>query len=141
VLILEPGTMEGFRIVRAARRRLVELGGRIQAPCPQEGECPLGEGDWCHFAVRVERSRLHRQLKGGELSYEDEKYSFVLAVKGEAQAAAGRILRHPKIHSGLIELRVCGVDGARDERVTKKNKAAWRSARKADWGGRWEASE
>lgn len=141
VLILEPGTVPGFGIVRAARRRLVELGGRIQAPCPQEGECPLGQDDWCHFAVRVQRSRLHRQLKGGELSYEDEKYTFVLAVKADAEPAAGRILRHPKTHAGLIELKVCAREGIRDERVTKKNKAAWRAARKADWGGRWEVSE
>ena len=141
VLVLEPGTTEGFRIVREARRQLVERGARIQAPCPQEGECPMGDGDWCHFAVRVERTRLHRQLKGGELSYEDEKYSFVLAVKGEAQPGAGRILRHPKIHPGLIELKVCGREGLRDERVTKKNKEAWRAARKSDWGGRWEVSK
>lgn len=137
VLVLEPGTMEGFRIVRQARRQLLAQGARILAPCPHEGDCPLGEGDWCHFAVRVERSRLHRKLKGGELSYEDEKYSFVLAMKGEAPARAGRILRHPRIQAGLIELRVCAAEGIRDERVTKRDKAAWRAARKADWGGRW----
>jgi ribosomal protein RSM22 (predicted rRNA methylase) len=140
VLVLEPGTMEGFRIVREARRQLLGLGARIQAPCPREGECPMEEGDWCHFAVRVERSRLHRQLKGGELSYEDEKYSFVLAIKGDAQPGAGRILRHPRVHPGLIELRVCGPEGIREEKVTKRCKEAWRAARKADWGARWEGA-
>lgn len=141
VLVVEPGTVEGFRIVRAARERLVELGARIQAPCPQEGGCPMEGADWCHFAVRVERSRLHRQLKGGELSYEDEKYSFVLGVKGEATPCQGRVLRHPKTQAGLIELKVCGVEGVREERVTKKWKEGWRAARKADWGGRWEVSK
>ena len=79
-------------------------------------------------------------MNGGELSYEDEKYSFVLAVKGEAQPGVGRILRHPRVHPGLIELRVCGPEGIREEKVTKRSKEAWRAARKADWGGRWEES-
>jgi len=139
VLIVEPGTVEGFGIVREARRQLIGLGAAIQAPCPHDAECPMPESDWCHFAVRVDRTRLHRILKGGDLSYEDEKYSYVLAMKSPAEPCEARILRHPKIHPGLIELQLCThTNGLQPARVTKKDKDAWRAARKADWGGRWD---
>lgn len=141
VLIVEPGTMEGFAIVAQARGLLIEAGASVHAPCPHNGGCPMEEGDWCHFAVRVERSRLHRQLKGGELSYEDEKYSYVLALKEDAAPAAARVLRHPRIQSGLIELRLCASEGIEERRVTKRDKAAWRAARHAEWGDRWEVTE
>ncbi len=138
LLILEPGTMEGFSIVREARAQLISLGAAIQAPCPHAAECPMSDGDWCHFAVRVERTRLHRSLKGGDLSYEDEKYSYVLALKSEVNPCDARILRHPHTHPGLIELQLCTrANGLQPARVTKKDKPSWRAARKADWGGRW----
>ena len=138
VVIVEPGTVEGFANVRRARQQLVEAGARIQAPCPHDGECPMGDGDWCHFAVRVDRSKMHRMAKGGELSYEDEKFAYLVAMRGESQPCAARVLRHPKVSPHLIELRLCTAEaGMVDRRVVKKEKGEWRSARKADWGGRY----
>jgi ribosomal protein RSM22 (predicted rRNA methylase) len=105
LLVVEPGTPSGFRRVARAREELIVAGGHVVAPCPHDGGCPLSpagrpgaaDGDWCHFAVRLPRSSLHRRLKGGELSYEDEKFSFV-AVSRDGAATAGahaRILRRP----------------------------------------------
>ncbi len=138
LILVEPGTMEGFAHIRAARAQLVELGAHLHAPCPHQAQCPVTEPDWCHFAVRVERTRLHRIAKGGDLSYEDEKYSYLIALKTPANPAGARILRHPKIQPGLIELTLCSQDGGvANARITKKNKDQWRAARKADWGDPW----
>jgi ribosomal protein RSM22 (predicted rRNA methylase) len=139
LLLVEPGTVEGFGIVREARRQLIAAGASIHAPCPHRGECPIAGGDWCHFAVRVERSKAHRAAKGGELSYEDEKFSYLVAMKDGAEPAGARILRKPVVQTGVIELKLCEINGLKAERVTRRNKEAWRAARKADWGGRWPA--
>jgi ribosomal protein RSM22 (predicted rRNA methylase) len=139
VLVVEPGTPAGYARVVAARRRLLDAGLSIVAPCPHEGECPLlDRDDWCHFATRVERSPRHRRLKEGSLSYEDEKYSFVLAARGGRPAAANRVLRRPVQRKGLVDLALCTGDGdARPQVVSKRAGELYKAARKADWGGPW----
>ncbi|MBP1543011.1 MAG: methyltransferase domain-containing protein [Oscillospiraceae bacterium] len=132
LLIVEPGTPEGYSQLKAARELLLQQGGHIAAPCPHENSCPLPEDDWCHFTARVARSKLHKQLKGGDAPYEDEKFSF-LAIVREPCTGAARILRHPKIESGRITLRLCMPTGVSDIVVTKKS-ALFKAARKSDCG-------
>lgn len=138
VFVIEPGTPGGHERILAARQRLVAAGWTIAAPCPQSGECPVRQPDWCHFAARVERSALHRQIKGGDLSYEDEKFSFVFAVRSASAPAAARILRHPLKRKGFVDLTVCDADGEAGRRVvTKKQGQAYKQARDARWGDAW----
>ena len=81
VLFVEPGTPAGHRRILAARAQMLAAGSVIAAPCPHQLDCPLDvPGDWCHFGARLQRSAVHRQAKGADLSYEDEKYSYVAAV-------------------------------------------------------------
>lgn len=133
LLIVEPGTPAGFAQLRAAREQLVSLGAQIVAPCPAVGECPLPEGDWCHFTTRVARTKLHKQLKGGDAPYEDEKFCFIAAARSGASPCAARVLRHPQIESGRITLRLCTETGIADRLVTKKS-SLFKAARKADSG-------
>jgi ribosomal protein RSM22 (predicted rRNA methylase) len=98
--------------------------------------------DWCHFAARVSRSSLHRQVKGGSLPYEDEKFSYVAAARFPAAPAASRIVRHPQIRKGQVLLDLCTAeDGLRRETVTKRHGDAYRAARDADWGDAWPPGE
>lgn len=136
LILVEPGTPQGFALLLEARRQLLEAGARLAAPCPHEGACPMQGQDWCHFAVRVERSRLHRQLKGGSLGYEDEKFCYLAALKDPQPRARARILRHPEILPGCIGLTLCTGGGVERQTVRRRD-ALWRAARKASWGDAW----
>jgi ribosomal protein RSM22 (predicted rRNA methylase) len=141
LLLVEPGTPEGFETIRTVRRWLTEAGAWIAAPCPHDQACPMSGDDWCHFAVRVERTRLHRLAKGGELGYEDEKFSYVLALRDALSARGQRILRHPRVDAGRIVLKLCAAAGLESRTVTKREKQDWKRARKASWGDRWESGK
>ena len=136
-ILIEPGTTRGFTLVRQVRDRLLKQGAGMVAPCPGGGACPMVAPDWCHFAQRVERTSLHRRMKKGALGYEDEKFSYVALARAFAGRAPGRVIRRPAPHSGWVELTVCRNEGIRTERVSRKQGAAYRAARKAAWGDSW----
>ncbi|UJB41713.1 small ribosomal subunit Rsm22 family protein [Streptomyces sp. A1-5] len=139
VVLIEPGTPEGYLRIREAREQLVAAGLRIVAPCPHSAACPVVPGeDWCHFSARVSRSSLHRQVKGGSLAYEDEKFSYVAATRLPAEPAAARVVRRPQIRKGQVLLDLCTADDAlRRDTVTKRHGAAYREVRDAAWGDAW----
>lgn len=139
LVVIEPGTPGGAARIRAIRERLLVLGAHMAAPCPAAMPCPLMEPDWCHFAARVERSSLHRRVKGGDLGHEDEKFSYVAVVRDPVTLAGARVIRHPQHHPGLIELQLCTAAGPRSERITKRDRDRFRAARKAGWGSRYLA--
>jgi ribosomal protein RSM22 (predicted rRNA methylase) len=139
VVVIEPGTPAGFARIIRARTALIDSGFTIVAPCPHEFTCPmLPLSDWCHFAERLDRSRLHRSVKAGELSYEDEKYSYVAATRGLVQRPPARILRHPQLRKGLVSLELCASSGAAtEERISKSKGPLYKASRNAQWGDPW----
>ncbi|QKW27266.1 rRNA methyltransferase [Streptomyces seoulensis] len=151
VVIVEPGTPDGYTRVIEARDRLIQAGFRVAAPCPHSAACPIVPGtDWCHFSARVSRSSLHRQVKGGSLAYEDEKFSYVAAARFPAAPAAARVVRRPQIRKGQVLLDLCEPAQAPDESgspgeperlrrrtVTKRHGDLYKAARDADWGDPW----
>jgi len=139
LVVIEPGTRRGFAAVNAARSAMIANAASIFAPCPHVGACPMAvAGDWCHFSQRVERTSQHRQLKGGDLGYEDEKFSYVVAAKSAMPPVGARIVRHPGKHSGHVQLALCTPQGRIENRtVTRSSKEAYKRARKAEWGDVW----
>ncbi|MFI4965358.1 MAG: small ribosomal subunit Rsm22 family protein, partial [Caulobacterales bacterium] len=75
--LIEPGTPAGYARILAARAALVEAGAYLLAPCPHAAACPLVGEDWCHFSVRLPRSRDHRRAKDGEVPFEDERFIYL----------------------------------------------------------------
>lgn len=141
VVVVEPGTPDGYARVLRVRSALLSAGWTLLGPCPHAADCPLAQGDWCHFAARVNRSAEHRRLKSAELSYEDEKFSWIAAVAPAAtepqaaEAPSARILRHPLKRKGFVEFQVCRPDGtAGREIISKKAGERYRRARDAEWG-------
>ncbi len=133
-IVIEPGTPIGFERIRLIRRHLIDLGGHLIAPCPHQLDCPMADGDWCHFSVRIPRSFLHRRLKGGSLGYEDEKFSYVASTQVPFALPSSRILNHPLRHSGHIKLKLCTNQGVQWPIISKKNKELYQLARKREWG-------
>ncbi|MGW0862765.1 small ribosomal subunit Rsm22 family protein [Streptomyces sp. NPDC002611] len=139
VVIVEPGTPDGYARVIEARERLIAAGFHIAAPCPHSAACPIAPGtDWCHFSARVSRSSLHRQVKGGSLPYEDEKFSYVAAARFPVEPAPARVVRKPQIRKGQVLLDLCETDPALNRTtVTKRHGDLYKAARDADWGDAW----
>jgi ribosomal protein RSM22 (predicted rRNA methylase) len=138
IVVVEPGTPAGYGRVIRARTRLIAAGGFTTAPCPHDAPCPIAGGDWCHFAIRLPRSRTHRALKQAELGYEDEKFSYVAVSRVPTARASSRVLRHPQIRPGRIDLELCTGDGLRSATVRKSDREAFRRARKVAWGESFE---
>jgi ribosomal protein RSM22 (predicted rRNA methylase) len=139
LVIVEPGTPAGFARIRAARDRLRAAGATIAAPCPHDDACPMAGADWCHFAVRLERSRAHRQSKHAALGWEDEKYAYVVAVRDAVllrARAAARTIRRPRKDTGHVRLMLCAPGGL-DEAIVTRRDPRYRAARDAAWGDPW----
>ncbi len=135
LLVVEPGTPEGFRQLKAARKQLLDRGAHIAAPCVYEKECRLEENDWCHFTVRVQRSRIHKYLKQGDVPYEDEKFCYMAFVREPVNVNGARILRHPQKAKGRVTLQLCKAEENCSVMITKKD-PSYKYASKADCGDR-----
>jgi ribosomal protein RSM22 (predicted rRNA methylase) len=136
LLIVEPGTPAGYARVIALRRQLVAAGAHVLAPCPHDQACPLAAPDWCHFAQRLPRLRAHMQVKGAELPFEDEKFSYVaLARTPPADRPAARVLAPPLVTKVAATAKLCRADGtARMATIPRRDKGAFAAARRWDWG-------
>lgn len=134
LVVVEPGTPRGFATVRAVRDTLRGEGASILAPCPHQDACPMAGERWCHFAVRLERSRLHRAAKGAALAYEDEKFSYVAMSRHPGRPIDARVIGHPRARHGHIDLDLCTPDGLRSDMVNRSDRDRYRLAQRARWG-------
>jgi ribosomal protein RSM22 (predicted rRNA methylase) len=135
LVIVEPGTPAGWTRILAVRDRLIAAGTHLVAPCPHNAACPLQPPDWCHFARRVARSRLHRQAKNAEVPWEDEKFIYLAASRRPGAAEHARVIGPPKAARGRVTLKLCQPDGTAAERLfTRREGEAYKAAKRAAWG-------
>ena len=137
IVFVEPGTPAGYRRIIATREFLLAQGLRVLAPCPHEAKCPLLTDDWCHFSQRLNRSRAHLQVKKAALSYEDEKFSYLVAVRSDyfARAQNDRLLNRPRPVGRALEAKLCTTSGTAPLiHVNKSDKELYRKLDKARWG-------
>lgn len=132
LLIVEPGTPAGYSNLKEIREHVLEKGGHIVAPCPHENTCEMDT--WCHFTCRIPRSKLHKEIKKGEVPYEDEKFAYLAISHDEYRKSDARILRHPIIKKGRVSLDICSDDGIKTIELYKKDGDLYKKARKAKWG-------
>lgn len=134
--LVEPGTPAGYARILSARAALIGAGAQVLAPCPHHAPCPLQAPDWCHFSVRLPRSRDHRLAKGADAPFEDEKYAYLLAARPSvaATSAPARVLARPRAGKPGIDLKLCGPAGLEARFVSRRDKPAHAGARRLDWG-------
>ncbi len=133
LVLVEPGTPDGFTRIRAARAALIEAGAHIAAPCTHDRDCPLLEDDWCHFSQRLPRSRDHMLLKDATVPFEDERYSYVVAIRQKA-ARGARILAPPLPTKPGLTFKLCDETGLHARFVAARDKAEYRRVRRLGWG-------
>ncbi len=136
IVILEPGTPEGYRRILKVRDWVLKRGGHLIAPCPHREACPMQAPDWCHFPARVERTRMHKFLKGATLGYEDEKFSYLAFGKDPIKTPLGRIVGPVKKGSGFVQFPLC-TDGKLEKKSVSRKQETYRSARNSQWGDAW----
>ena len=134
LVIIEPGTPEGFSHILKAREILLEQGANIVAPCTHNNKCHISKDDWCSFYVRVARNKLQRQAKNGELGFEDEKFSYIAFSKVSIEHENAVILRHPQINSGYLKVKICNENGIEEKIYSKKDKEIYKKIRKMNAG-------
>jgi ribosomal protein RSM22 (predicted rRNA methylase) len=134
LLIVEPGTPAGYQRVLALRQQLIASGAHVAAPCPHEGRCPLEAPDWCHFTQRLPRLRAHMQIKGAELPFEDEKFSYVALTRTPVARRFARVLAQPVVSKVEVSAKLCTTGGLRIAKVPHRDKKAYARSRRWSWG-------
>lgn len=155
LIVVEPGTPAGYRRILGLRHQLIARGAHVIAPCPHNEECPLAAfpdetgnaspreiasrqnatPDWCHFVQRLPRSRAHKHIKGAELPFEDEKFSYVVLARSPARQRPARVLAPPMVTKAAMRLKLCRPDGSAGVTTfPRRDKTSYARVRRIDWG-------
>jgi ribosomal protein RSM22 (predicted rRNA methylase) len=134
LLVIEPGTPAGYARIIALRRQLIAEGAHVAAPCPHDGPCPLASPDWCHFTQRLQRSRAHKQIKGAEVPFEDEKFCYVALTRAPVAQRPSRVLAQPAVGKAEVRAKLCTPGGLETASVPRRDKAGYAEARRWRWG-------
>ena len=133
LVLVEPGTPVGFARIAALRQYLIAQGVSVLAPCPHDGPCPIVAPDWCHFCRRLPRSPRHRQIKG-ELSFEDEKFSYVVLTRDKATRARARVLSPPHVSKAGVRTRLCTAEGIVTANAARRDRDTYCRHKALRWG-------
>jgi ribosomal protein RSM22 (predicted rRNA methylase) len=134
LLIIEPGTPAGYARILGLRAKLIDAGAHVAAPCPHEAKCPLQPPDWCHFSQRLARSRAHKQVKGADVPFEDERFAYVVLTRKKVASRRSRVLAQPALGKAEISARLCTTGGLAIAKVPRRDKQAYAAARHWRWG-------
>lgn len=145
LILIEPGTPDGFARIRAARQTLIEYGAHVVAPCTHDNACPMAgsvgesrsdkkQADWCHFSQRLARSRDHMMVKAASVPFEDERYAYVAVSRAPVAHDRARIIKPPIEQKPAISFPLCDTSGLHTKVVPRRDKEQYRIARKKQWG-------
>jgi ribosomal protein RSM22 (predicted rRNA methylase) len=134
LLLVEPGTPQGFAVVRAARDALLAAGAHTLAPCAHDAPCPLVD-DWCHFPQRVWRPAFQQKARGTPSQWEESKFSYAAMARFAPERPIwGRVIREPLSNKAYAEATISARDGIVRHRALKRHRAAYRLVQELPWG-------
>jgi ribosomal protein RSM22 (predicted rRNA methylase) len=140
LLIVEPGTPEGFTVVRAARDALLAQGAHTIAPCAHDRPCPL-ERDWCHFPQRLKRPDFQRRARGAPSEWEDAKFAYAAMARFVPETPIwGRVIREPTSNKAYAEAMISTREGVARYRALKRHRETFRLAKDLAWGAALDRS-
>jgi ribosomal protein RSM22 (predicted rRNA methylase) len=134
LVVVEPGTPAGYGRIIALREQLISAGAHVAAPCPHDGKCPIQTPDWCHFTQRLPRLRAHKQVKGAELPFEDEKFSYVALTRAPLAQRRLRVLAQPVVTKVEVAAELCTPSGLALAKIPRRAKTEYARARRWRWG-------
>jgi ribosomal protein RSM22 (predicted rRNA methylase) len=134
LVVIEPGTPQGFARVKAARDIFIKAGAHVVGPCKHANACPIAKGDWCHFKTRLSRSREHLHSKGAHVPFEDEAFSWVAVSRVKYELSGARIVGPPDISKIGVALKTCDAAGINQLMIASRDKPAYKKAKKLAWG-------
>lgn len=138
IVIVEPGTPNAYLKIQKIKEYFINKGSYVLAPCPHMGKCQICSPDWCHFQVRLSRSKLHKLVKNADVPFEDEKYTYLIISKEKKDVNYSRILSRPTILNGRVELKTCTKCGEiKTTTITKKDKDSYKKVRKLNSGDKF----
>ena len=136
LVLIEPGTPEGFTRIRDARAELIAKGAHVLGPCTHAHTCPVAAPDWCHFSQRLPRSRDHMHAKSASVPYEDERYAWLAVSRTRRSIFEGKalVLAPPKESKPGLAFKLCTPAGLENRTVARRDKETYARARRIDWG-------
>jgi ribosomal protein RSM22 (predicted rRNA methylase) len=134
LLIIEPGTPKGFARIRNARAALLAAGAHMAGPCTHSSTCPKAGKDWCHFTQRLQRTREHMHAKAAQVPFEDEPFSWIAVSREKFDLPQARIVAPPVTTKIAVTLKICDAAGLSTREIASRDKAAYKQAKKLEWG-------
>ena len=134
LVVIEPGTPAGYARIMTMRGELIAAGAHVAAPCPHARACPLPAPDWCHFAQRLPRSRDHLRVKGAEVPFEDEKFSYVVVSRGTAAPHRGPRAGAAQDHQERRHREALHRGGVVTDIAARRDADAYRRRKSWRWG-------
>ena len=90
--------------------------------------------DWCHFSVRLARSRAHMHAKAARVPFEDERFAYLALAREGAPGQGARIIAPVQHAKPGLTLRLCEEGGIVQRHIARRDAPAYKQARKLDWG-------
>ena len=80
------------------------------------------------------RLRAHIQIKGADVPFEDEKFSYVILTRAPIGQRSARVLAPPAVGKAEVSAKLCTDDGVEIAKVPRRDKPAYAKARHWLWG-------